>query len=79
MTAGNILFMMASDMKDAFVSVSHKQLLNILKNLGLFKPIRQLIMEGYTGVRVKIIILDGHTNNITIKRWMKQGCGSVQS
>jgi hypothetical protein len=37
MTSGNILYMMALDMKDAFGSVSHKQLNNNLKSLGLLQ------------------------------------------
>jgi hypothetical protein len=35
MTTGNILYMMALDMKDAFGSVLHMQLRNNLKSLGL--------------------------------------------
>jgi hypothetical protein len=64
MTTGNILYMMALDMKDAFGSVSHKQLNNNLKSLGLCKPIREVIMDSYNGA----------TDNIHIKRGVKQGC-----
>jgi hypothetical protein len=74
MTTGNILYMMALDMKDAFGSVSHKQLNNNLKSLGLCKPIREVIMDSYNGATVKVITLNGTTDNIHIKRGVKQGC-----
>jgi hypothetical protein len=74
MTSGNILYMMALDMKDAFGSVSHKQLNNNLKSLGLCKLIREVIMDSYNGATVKVITLNGATENIHIKRGVKQGC-----
>jgi hypothetical protein len=43
MTTGKILYLMALDMKDAFGSISHMQLRNNLKSLGLCKPIRDII------------------------------------
>jgi hypothetical protein len=74
MTTGNILYMMALDMKDSFGSVSHKQLNNNLKSLGLCKPIREVIMECYNGATVRVITLNGATENIHIRRGVKLGC-----
>jgi hypothetical protein len=47
MTIGKILYMMALDMKGAIGWVSHKQLRNNLKSVGLCKPIRDVIMDSY--------------------------------
>jgi hypothetical protein len=59
MTTGKILYMMALDMKDAFGSVSHKQLENNLYHIGLCKPIREMIMDSYRNSTVKIKVLEG--------------------
>jgi hypothetical protein len=50
-----------------FGSVSHKQLRNNLKSLGLCKPIREVIMDSYNGATVKVITLNNSTEKITLK------------
>jgi hypothetical protein len=66
--------MLALDMRDAFGSVSHKQLENNLRKLNLCKPIRNITLDSYIPATVKIVTLDGLTNEINIKRGVKQGC-----
>jgi hypothetical protein len=38
------------------------------------KPIREVIMDSYNGATVKVITLNGSTENIHINRGVKQGC-----
>jgi hypothetical protein len=59
-------------MKDPFDSVSHNIFNNNLTKINSFKSIRDIIMVHYNEAAVKIIILDGVTNFITIKRRIKQ-------
>jgi hypothetical protein len=42
--------------------------------LGLCKPIREVIMDSNNGATVRVITLNGATENIHIKRGVKQGC-----
>jgi hypothetical protein len=66
--------MLALDMRDAFGSVSHKQLENNLKKLNLCKPIRNIILDSYRPATVKNVTLDGFKNEINIKSGVKQVC-----
>jgi hypothetical protein len=68
------LYMLALDMRDAFGSVSHKQLENNLIKLNFCRPIRNIILDSYRPATIKIVTLDGLTNEINIKRGVKQGC-----
>jgi hypothetical protein len=61
-------------MLDAFGSVSHMQLKNNLSNLGLHKRLSNVIMDSYNEAKVKIVTLNGMTNDINIARGVKQGC-----
>jgi hypothetical protein len=66
--------MLVLDMRDAFGSVSHKQLENNLRKPNLCKPIRNIILDSYRPATVKIVTLEGLTNEINIKRGVNQGC-----
>jgi hypothetical protein len=65
------MYILALDMRDSFGSVSHKQLENNLKKLNLFKPIHNIILDGYKPATVRIVRLDGLTSKIKIKRGVK--------
>jgi hypothetical protein len=58
------MYMLVLDMINAFGSVSHKQLENNLKKLNLRKPIRNIILDSYKPATVRIVTLDGLTNEI---------------
>jgi hypothetical protein len=68
------MYMLALDMRDAFGSVSHKQLENNLRKLNLCKPIRNIILDSYRPATVRIVTLDGLTKEIKIRRGVKQVC-----
>jgi hypothetical protein len=74
MTEHRILYILALDMRDAFGSVSHMQLKNNLSSLGLHKRLSNVIMDSYNEAKVKIVTLNGMTNDINIARGVKQGC-----
>jgi hypothetical protein len=68
------LYILALDMRDAFGSVSHSQFGNNLHNLGLSPLLSNVIMHSYVDARVKIVTLNGITNEVKIARGVKQGC-----
>jgi hypothetical protein len=68
MTEPRILYILALDMRDAFGSVSHMQLKNNLSSLGLYKRLSNVIMDSYNEAKVKIVTLNGMTNDINIAR-----------
>jgi hypothetical protein len=74
MTERRTLYILALDMRDAFGSVSHSQLHNNLHNLGLTPVLSNVIMDSYIDARVKIVTLNGITDEIKIARGLKQGC-----
>jgi hypothetical protein len=66
MTEHRILYILALGIQDAFGSVSHMQLKNNLSNLGLHHRLANVIMDIINEAKVKIVTLNGLTNNINI-------------
>jgi hypothetical protein len=68
------LYILAIDLKDAFGSVSHKLLENNLKLLNLPEAVRNVIINSYDDASVQITTIKGITEDIQIKKGVKQGC-----
>jgi hypothetical protein len=68
------IYIAALDCRDAFGSVSHELLLKNLEHLGGNKHLNNFIMDSYKNARVSIITKNGVTNEIKIRKGVKQGC-----
>jgi hypothetical protein len=68
------LYILAIYLKDAFGSVSHKLLENNLKLLNLPEAVRNVIINSYDDASVQITTIKGKTEDIQIKKGVKQGC-----
>jgi hypothetical protein len=72
-TERRTLYIPTLDMPDAFDPISHAQLRNNLTNLGLPNKLTEVIIDSYHEAKVKIITLNGSTEEIRIARGVNLG------
>jgi hypothetical protein len=61
------------DFKGAFPSTDHKQLVRVLKLLGLPADLTRLVSNLYSGATIECITPHGHTTPVGIRRGTLQG------
>jgi hypothetical protein len=74
MTQRRTLYILALDMPDSFGSVSQSQLHNNISKICLSPILYNVTMDIYVNANMKIVTLNGTTNEINIACGAKQGC-----
>jgi CRISPR/Cas system CSM-associated protein Csm3 (group 7 of RAMP superfamily) len=68
------IYLAAIDCRDTFGSVSHEFLKKNLEYLGVNEHLNNFIIDSYNGATVSIFTKNRVTNEIQIKKGVKQGC-----
>ena len=68
------LYMLTIDLKDAFGSLPHSYIKEVLEETGFSESFRKIIMDSYNGASTKIWINGKASNQIAINKGVKQGC-----
>jgi hypothetical protein len=71
------LFILSTDLRDAFGSIPHDLMEMNLKKIGIQPELQKIIMSTYKNAYINIQSKDGETGNIHIGKGVKQGCPLV--
>ena len=66
--------MLTIDLKDAFGSLPHSYIKEVLEETGFSESFRKIIMNSYSGASTKIWMNSKASNQIAINKGVKQGC-----
>jgi retron-type reverse transcriptase len=68
------LYILSIDLRDAFGSIPHELILEILTSIGTLEKLIKLIMNSYESATTQMQTKKGFTEKIIIGKGIKQGC-----
>lgn len=68
------LYITAMDFQNAFGSVNHEYMVNVLRSKGMPEDFTRIVEDIYTGSNTRLEMMEGMSQQIDIKKGMKQGC-----